>query len=82
MLPDITRELQRSLDYCVQENIPAEKLVLCGGTSKLRGLANYLEDTFGLPVETGVPSLEFSGPLTYDPAFAVALGLALREACR
>lgn len=81
VLPDITRELQRSLDYCEQENIPAEKLVLCGGTSKLSGLTGYLEDVFELPVETGVPPLEFSGSATYDPAYAVAIGLALREAC-
>jgi hypothetical protein len=25
--------------------------------------------------------VEFSEPLTYDPAYAVAIGLALREAC-
>jgi type IV pilus assembly protein PilM len=81
VLPEITRELERSLDYCVQENIAAKKLVLSGGTSKLTGLTGYLEDAFDLPVVIGIPSVEFSEPLTYDPAYAVAIGLALREAC-
>jgi type IV pilus assembly protein PilM len=80
VLPDITRELRRSLDYCVQENIPAKKLLLCGGTSKLTGLTDYLQDAFELPVDVGIPGVEFSDPATYDPAYAVAIGLALREA--
>ena len=81
VLPEITRELERSLDYCRQENMTAKKLVLSGGTSKLTGLTDYLEDVFELPVVVGIPPVEFSESLTYDPAYAVAIGLALREAC-
>ncbi len=64
------------------------KVVLSGGTAKLRNLAPYLSDELGVPVEVGNPF----GPRQVDPGIppdrlsdlaptmAVAVGLALRGA--
>lgn len=79
-LQDITREIRRSLEFCAsQEGLAVEKLVLSGGTSKLRGLVEFLQAGLGVAVEVGVPQLEFGPGVAFDPAFAVAVGLALRE---
>jgi type IV pilus assembly protein PilM len=78
---DITKELHRSLEFCsTQENLWAEKLILSGGTGKLKGLAGHLQDALGIPVETGVPEVYFAEGETFDPVFTIAIGLALREA--
>lgn len=82
-LQEMTKELRRSLEfYSNQENISAGKLILCGGTSKVKGLPDYLRDALGIPVEAGIPEVYFSEDNVFDPAFAVAVGLALREAVR
>lgn len=80
-LQEITRELHRSLEfYSNQENVTVEKLILCGGTSKLKDLTAYLQDILGIPIEVGIPDINFSTDETFNPQFAVAVGLALREA--
>lgn len=77
----ITTELHRSLEfYSTQENLSVAKLILSGGTAKLKGLAGYLEDAIGIPVEVGVPEIALPEGEVFDPAYAVAIGLALREA--
>lgn len=80
-LQEMTKELRRSLEfYSNQENVSAERLILCGGTSKVKGLTDYLQDALDIPVEVGIPEVDFSGDEVFDPAFVVAIGLALREA--
>ena len=82
-LLEITRELQMSLEYCsTQENLPAERLILSGGTSKLKGLAAYLQEVLKLPVEEGIPAISLPEGETFDPAYSVAIGLALRGTAR
>jgi type IV pilus assembly protein PilM len=79
-LAEIIKELRRSLSYYSnQESIQIEKLILSGGICKLKGLTGHLEEALGLPVEVGVPEIEFSQDTTYSPEFAVSIGLALRE---
>jgi type IV pilus assembly protein PilM len=79
-LPEITKELQRSLDYCcAQENMAAEKLVLSGGANEFGVLAGHLQQTLGISTEAGMPDVDFSVGGMYDPAYAVSIGLALRE---
>lgn len=79
-LAEIIKELRRSLSYYSnQESIQIEKLILSGGICKLKGLTGHLEEVLGLPVEVGVPEIEFSQDTTYSPEFAVSIGLALRE---
>lgn len=79
-LQEITRDLRRSLDFSeTQENLKADRLVLSGGASSLKGLPEYLQDVLGIPVLMGQPDVLFSEGQSYDPAIAVALGLALRE---
>jgi len=79
-LLEITRELHRSLlFYTSQENAAAEKLIITGETSKMKALTVFLQEALGLPVETGVPQVGFAGGIAFDPAFSVAIGLALRE---
>jgi type IV pilus assembly protein PilM len=84
-LAEIVREVGRSLEFFrKQEGFPVGKLIITGGTARLRGLAQYLQGRLGLPVEVAKTSLGDLDPgnadrLTIDPVFAVALGLALRE---
>ncbi|HAA89357.1 MAG: Type IV pilus assembly protein PilM [Thermoanaerobacterales bacterium 50_218] len=79
-LLELTKELQRSLEYfSAQEKLSVEKLVLSGGTSNMKGLDSYLQEVLGLPVEIGIPDVAFSDGVEFDPCFSVAIGLALRE---
>ncbi|ACX52810.1 type IV pilus assembly protein PilM [Ammonifex degensii KC4] len=78
-LLEIGRELKRSLEFCsTQEGIEVRKIILSGGGAKFRPLPTFLEGMLGVPVTVDTPALTFSS-LSYDPAYAVALGLALRE---
>ncbi len=79
LLP-LVRELERSLSYlAAQEGLSPEKLVLSGGGCKaLPGLPEYLRGIWGISVEVGYPPFEYEGT-TFDPAFSVALGLAVRD---
>lgn len=77
-LSEIARELRRTLEYYSKENVRVKRLILSGGASRLKGLSHVLQEVLGLPVETSVPEIKFSPGVTYDPAYAVAIGLALR----
>ena len=73
-------ELQRSLDYYAShEDISAEKVVFSGRLGNFKELNEGLQHNPGICAETGVPGLDFTAGVTYDPAFAVSIGLALRE---
>ncbi|RDV83219.1 type IV pilus assembly protein PilM [Ammonifex thiophilus] len=77
-LLEVGREIKRSLEFCsTQEGVAVKRVILSGGGAKFRPLPVFLEGMLGLPVTVDTPSLRFSAP--YDPAYAVALGLALRE---
>jgi type IV pilus assembly protein PilM len=82
-LTELVREVRRSLDWYQTQNRthPVERIILSGGGSKPPGLAAYLAEQLGLPVEPGriTVSGASGGDEEMDPAFAVALGLALRE---
>lgn len=77
----VTAEIQRSLSYySQQEKASVEKVIITGSIGKveglLEGLLDYFQRLFQMPAELGVvsPSLQ-----EMDHAYAVAVGLALRE---
>lgn len=77
---EISGELNRSLEFCChQENLKVERLILSGGTCKLKGIAPYLQNELKIPVEEGVPGLQHSEDGKFDPQYSIAVGLALRE---
>jgi len=81
-LAEFTGELRRSLDfYHSQEQVrPVERVVLSGGASRLEGFDAFLGEALGVLVEVAAPAVEFGPDLAWDPRYAVAAGLALREA--
>lgn len=58
------------------------RILLTGGTSRLRGIFDYLEDGLGIAVEaltvSGLPIGEMSEPKENDNRFSTALAMALR----
>ncbi len=80
IISKITKELRRSLSfYFTQENISAEKIILSGGMGLLKGFVGEMQSSLDIPIEIGVPEIEFSADKVYDPVYAVSIGLALRE---
>jgi type IV pilus assembly protein PilM len=80
VIQEITKELRRSLDfYFTQENISAEKIILSGGMGHLKGFVGEMQSSLDIPIEIGVPEIEFAADKVYDPVYAIAIGLALRE---
>ncbi len=91
-LLDLTTEIRRSLEfYRVQSgDINIDRMFLCGGGAKMRGLADAIGDTLGFRVEIGDPWLSaFIDENLFDatyvsylrsiaPELAVPIGLALR----
>jgi type IV pilus assembly protein PilM len=79
-ISDCTTELQRSLDYYTRhEDISAVKVVLSGRLGNFRELNEGLQLNPGIGAEAGAAVIDFTAGVTYDPAFAVSIGLALRE---
>jgi type IV pilus assembly protein PilM len=88
VINSIFTEVRRSLDYYQTRSRgqAVTKVVLTGGTAKLRNLAPFLSEELGLPVEVGNPFAAFRTeaalPQEYlndiAPMMAVAVGLALR----
>lgn len=78
-LKEFAREVQRSLSwYQAQDREhPVAKMVLSGAGSKVRDVGSYLADRLGMPVVMGEPPIPFNTPAAYDPALAMAIGLAL-----
>jgi general secretion pathway protein L len=80
-LQPILRELRSSLkSYTARNRANVSKVYLCGGTSRLPGLAAQLERDLGLPVQLLDLPLEASSAINADaaPAAAQAFALALR----
>lgn len=77
---EIARELKRSLEfYSAQEKAQVERVILSGGAVKLKELPEHFQEALGVPVEVGRPDIRLPDESSYDPAYAVAMGLALRE---
>jgi len=81
-------ELQKTFDF-FRETYPNEviaRVLLSGGTSRIPGLAQKIESTFGFPTEpmnpfrsiTFGPDVDAAKATALGPSLAVAIGLALR----
>jgi type IV pilus assembly protein PilM len=82
-------ELKKAIDlyYTNNPDMALNKIVLCGGGSRIQGLDQFLAEEIGLEVETLNPFLKIqSGSKNIDqeylnyigPEMAIALGLAIR----
>ena len=87
---NIALELRRSLDFFIASNnrFPIARAYICGGSSKIPGLLQVIEEMIGIPVEFLNPFQKISyNPKIYNEEFisaisasaAVPLGLALRN---
>jgi len=77
-LTEFVKEVRRSLSFCsAQEGLNVERIVLCGGSSRLKGIADYCQDLLDLTTEVGSAEAVLPG-LDFNPMYAVALGLAMR----
>ncbi|MBN1948538.1 MAG: type IV pilus assembly protein PilM [Candidatus Cloacimonetes bacterium] len=80
----IAMEVKRSLRFYVKEagNSDFRKILMTGGTAKLLGLPEYLEENLNLPTEVYNPFANLEMPEKFkdkqDPQLALALGLAMR----
>ena len=81
-------EVQKTFDF-FRETYPSEtisRVLISGGTSRMVGLAEKIQETFGYPTEildpfrsiTLGPKVDAEQVTSLGPALAVAVGLALR----
>jgi type IV pilus assembly protein PilM len=78
-LEELAREAQRSFSwYQAQDREhPVTKIVLTGVGSRIQDVGPYLADRLGIPVVMDEPPVQIKTQGDYDPAFALAIGLAL-----
>jgi len=80
----IVDEVRRSLRFYVKEagNSDFRKLYLMGGSAKLKGLQEYIQEKVAIPTETFMPFINVEMPEKFqdkkDPQLALAIGLAMR----
>ena len=80
----IAMELKRSLRFYVKEagNSDFRKILLIGGTAKVKGLSEYIYDQLNIETEvfTNFENLELPAKMNgkVDPQLALAIGLAMR----
>ncbi|HNQ42983.1 MAG TPA: type IV pilus assembly protein PilM [Candidatus Cloacimonadota bacterium] len=80
----IVEEIRRSLRFYVKEagNSDFRKVYLMGGTAKLKGLTEYIQDKVNIPTEIFMPFINVEMPEKFqdkkDPQLALAIGLAMR----
>ncbi len=80
----IAEEIRRSLRFYVKEagNSDFRKVYLMGGTGKLKGLQEYIQDKINIPTEIYMPFINIEMPEKFqdkkDPQLALAIGLAMR----
>jgi|SRR5690554_321367 type IV pilus assembly protein PilM len=80
----IALEVKRSLRYYVKEagNSDFRKVLLVGGSSKLKGLPEYMTEQLNIPTEIFNPFINLEMPEKLrdkkDPQLALAIGLAMR----
>jgi type IV pilus assembly protein PilM len=90
VLNDLVSELRRSLEYYRGRSVDGriDEILLCGGTARLKGLAEFLQAELGIPARVADPfayatviskgySPEYLEQIA--PVFAVAVGLAARD---
>lgn len=85
VLGDILTEIRRSMDYFYSRwpGEPVRKVVLTGGTARLRNIAALFADELNVPVEVGDTFRVVAGDgvdASMAPVLATAAGLALRGA--
>jgi len=80
----IVEEIRRSLRFYVKEagNSDFRKIYLMGGTAKLKGLQEFVQDKVNIPTEQYMPFVNIEMPEKFqdkkDPQLALAIGLAMR----
>ncbi|HOD17640.1 MAG TPA: type IV pilus assembly protein PilM [Candidatus Cloacimonadota bacterium] len=80
----VVEEIRRSLRFYVKEagNSDFRKIYLMGGTAKLKGLPEYIQDKVNIPTEIFSPFVNIEMPEKFqdkkDPQLALAVGLAMR----
>lgn len=80
----IVEEIRRSLRFYVKEagNSDFRKVYIMGGTSKLKGLLEYIQEKVSIPTEVFMPFINVEMPEKFmdkkDPQLALAIGLAMR----
>ena len=80
----IVEEVRRSLRFYVKEagNSDFRKLYLMGGTAKMKGLLEYMQEKVAIPTEIFMPFINVEMPEKFqdkkDPQLALAIGLAMR----
>lgn len=89
MLQDLIMEVRRSLEYYTSRfQTQPDKILLCGGTSKIKDLDKMLQSELGIPVLIGNPLKDItvvSKSLSQDyleevaSVFPVCVGLAIRD---
>ncbi len=91
ILGEFSMELRRSIDY-FRSRYPEEavdQIILCGGSARIKNLDVFLQQDLGIPTMVANPfgnllmnSKQISGDRIADlsPSYAVAVGLATRDA--
>ena len=91
VLGELSMEIHRSIDY-FRSRYPTDtvdQIILCGGSASLGNLDQYIQQEMGVPTVVANPfsglnvtSKQFSPTAlaAISPAFAVAVGLAARDA--
>jgi type IV pilus assembly protein PilM len=80
----ITQEVKRSLRFYVKEAGTSDfrKILLTGGSAKLKGIPEYIQENLNIPTEIFNPFSNLEMPEKFkgyqDPQLALALGLAMR----
>jgi len=80
----IVDEVRRSLRFYVKEagNSDFRKVYIMGGTAKLKGLHEYVQEKVGIPTEVFNPYANLEMPEKFqdkkDPQLCLAIGLAMR----
>ena len=91
VLGEFAEEIRRSMDY-FRSRYPADnidQIILCGGSARLKNIDQYIQNTLGIPTVVANPFAGLNvaskqiGPdqlASMAPVFAVAVGLAARDA--
>jgi type IV pilus assembly protein PilM len=80
----IVEEIRRSLRFYVKEAGTSDirKLYMMGGTAKLKGLQEYIQEKVSIPTDVFMPFINVEMPEKFmdkkDPQLALAIGLAMR----
>ncbi len=80
----IVEEIRRSLRFYVKEagNSDFRKVYLMGGSAKIDGLVEYVQEKISIPTEIYMPFINVEMPEKFhdkkDPQLSLAIGLAMR----